>query len=298
MNSDIGVQVPQVHPVDWAWYREFGGAASVPPAVRDRNRRITRRALAKAGALAAVVGGIAIGSSLLWARGTISWRPVLLIALFGTAGVGLYTREVARRALAARRRNVAAAARAARADRIFGIPYVASSRFVRPGSPVPALRPARATAVLLDLLLALPGPAVFHRIGLPHADGSADHAVACGNAVFLLDSVHLSGGTWQWAPGARDALVRSDRAGRPVPLPLHQAADELRLILGPEVEVVPIVVVHGARTTAGRTSLSQHGVHLLTASAALERIGNTCAYGFAGTTRLPGLQEALQELLV
>lgn len=297
MRSDIGVQGPSVHPVDWAWYREFGGGAAVPPAVRARNRRIGRRALAKAGALAAVVGGAVIGSSLLWAHGSLSWRPVAFIALCGVTGVGLYTRLVARRALAARRRNVAAAARAARADRIFGIPYVASVDSAGAASPVPALRPARATAVLLDLLLALPGPAVFHRVGLPDG-GSADHAVACGNAVFLLDSVHLRGGTWQWAPGGRDAAIRTDHAGQRLPLPLHEAADELRLILGPEVEVIPIVVVHGARTAPGRASLSAHGVHLLTASAALERIGNTCAYGFAGTARLPGLQEALQELLV
>ncbi|MGT2461531.1 hypothetical protein [Sinomonas atrocyanea] len=297
MSSDIGVQTPSVHPVDWAWYREFGGAAAVPPTVRARNRRIGHRALAKAGALAVVVGGIVLGSGLLWVRGSLAGRPVLLIALCGTAGLALYTRAVVSRALTARRRNVAAAARAAREDRIFGIPYVAAVQAARPGFPVPALRPARTTAALLDLLLALPGPSVFHRIGLP-GGSTADHAVACGNAVFLLDSIQLHGGTWQWAPGARDALVRADRAAQPLPLPLHEAADELRLILDPDVEVIPIVVVHGARTAAGRASLSQHGVHLLTASAALERLGNTCAYGFAGTAPLPGLQEALQNLLV
>ncbi|MDQ0258733.1 hypothetical protein J2W20_000608 [Sinomonas atrocyanea] len=297
MSSDIGVQIPEVHPVDWAWYREFGGMAAVPPAVRLRNRRITRRALAKAGALAAAVGGIALGSGLLWARGDISWRPVLLIALCGAAGMALYTRDVTRRAVTARRRNVAAAVRAARADRIFGIPYVAAAQGSRQGFPIPALRAARTTAALLDLLLAVPGPSVFHRIGTP-GGSTADHAVACGNAVFLVDSANFGGGMWEWAAGTRDIAIPTFRGSKPRPQSLHEAADELRCLLGPEIEVIPIVLVHGARVARGSTSLSPNGVHLLTASAALERIGNTCAYGFAGTARMPGLQEALQELLV
>lgn len=296
MSSDIGVQTPPVHPVDWAWYREFGGAAAVPATVRARNRRIGRRALAKACALAVVVGGMVIGSGLLWVRGPLSGRAVLLTALCGATGVALYTRAVVRRALMARRRNVAAAARAAREDRIFGIPYVAAEA-PRPGLPVPALRAARATAALLDLLLALPCPLVFHRIALP-GGSTADHAVVCGNAVFLLDSVNFGGGMWEWAAGTRDVAIPTFRSGKPRPQSLHEAADELRCLLGPDVEVIPIVVVHGARVARGRTSLSPHGVHLLTASAALERLGNTCAYGFAGTAPLPGLQEALQNLLV
>jgi hypothetical protein len=297
MSSDIGVQIPLVHPVDWAWYREFGGAAAVPPAVRARNRRIGRRALAKAAALAVVVGGIVMGSGLLWVRGALSGRPVLLIAICGATGLALYTRTVMRRALTTRRRNVAAAARAAREDRIFGIPYVAAAQAPRPGFPIPAMRPARATAALLDLLLALPGPAVFHRIGLP-GGSTVDHAVACENAVFLLDSVSFGGGMWEWAAGTRDIAIPTFRSGKPRPQSLYEAADELRCLLGPDIEVIPIVVVHGAKVARGRTSLSPHGVHLLTASAALERLGNTCAYGFAGAAPLPGLQEALQNLLV
>jgi hypothetical protein len=103
---------------------------------------------------------------------------------------------------------------------------------------------------------------------------------------------------WEWAAGTRDAAIPTFRAGKPRPQSLHEAADELRCLLGPDIEVIPIVLVHGARAARGRTSLSPNGVHLLTASAALERIGNTCAYGFAGTARHPGLQEALQDLLV
>ncbi|MGY3564737.1 hypothetical protein [Sinomonas sp. RB5] len=297
MSSDIGVQTPPVHPVDWAWYREFGGAAAVPPTVRARNRRIGRRALAKAGALAVVVGGIVIGSGLLWARGSLSGRPVLLIALCGATGLALYTRAVVRRALTARRRNVAAAARAAREHRIFGIPYVAAAHGPRPGVPIPALRPARTTAALLDLLLALPGPSVFHRIGLP-GGGTADHAVACGNAVFLLDSVSLGGGMWEWAAGTRDIAIPTFRAGKPRPQSLHEAAEELGCLLGPDIEVIPIVLVHGAGVARGRTSLSPHGVHLLTAAAGLERIGNTCAYGFAGTVSRTEVTETLRDLLV
>lgn len=297
MSSDLGVPALTVHPVDWMWYREFGGSVAVPPAVRSRNRRIARRALVKAVGLAVLAAAAVAGSSLVSAHGGLHWTAAALLASAAVAGFGMSAASVARRAATARRRNRTAATRAARADRIHGTPGGAAPSSAS-RAPLPAVRPARATAPLLEMLLALPGPEVFHGLALPRTDGTVDHAVACGDAVFLLDSVHLGSGAWEWGPDGRDVAHRTDRSGGARPLHLHEAADELRCILGPDVEVIPIVVVHGARTASGRTSLSPHGVHLLTVTAALERIGNTCAYGFAGMANRPELKETLSSLLV
>jgi len=56
---------------------------------------------------------------------------------------------------------------------------------------------------------------------------------------------------------------------------MHVAAHGYQRLLGPQVEVVPMVLIHGRKVSVGRRSLSSRGVHMLTAGAAMERIGNT-----------------------
>ncbi|WAH97537.1 hypothetical protein [Arthrobacter sp. MMS18-M83] len=42
---------------------------------------------------------------------------------------------------------------------------------------------------MLELLLRIPGTAVYHGLRFPgHQDADVDHAVALGNVVYLLDS--------------------------------------------------------------------------------------------------------------
>lgn len=285
MSSGMGVRLSDINPADWAWYREFGAEAAVPPTIRQRNRRVARRAARKAAVATLAASAVIAGSWFLSARDIISWPTAVFMAVTASVVLALYAEHLRSRAVTARRRNVAAAVRAARADRVLG-------------ATVSARHAPHATEALLEMLLSVPGLVIFHRIGVPGLRAAVDHAVACGNLVYLLDSVDLGGGMWEWARGNRDALVPTFRGSKPRALPLHRAADELRTLLGPDIEVVPIVVVHGARTAPGGSSLSRHDVHLVAAGATMERIGNTCAYGLAGATPPPQVQETLRSLLV
>lgn len=297
MSTRTIIRPPGLDPARWAWYEAFGGEPALPPHVRARNRRIARKAWIKAGASAAAASAAVAGSVQLSLLGLIHPLLTVLAAHAAVVGLPLYFVSLGSRAVSARRRSTAAATRAAYADRIHGTPGRGPDS-TPSGSGSPGGSPARATAALLEMLVAIPGTAVFHGLRGPwHEDGFADHAVACGSAVFLLDSALFRGGTCEWAPGPYDVVVRTEGAGLPRPQTLHEAADELRLHLGPEIEVVPILVVHGASTSPGSRGLSPHGVHLLTAAAAMERIGNACAFGFAGCHEDPRVREVLNNRL-
>ena len=55
----------------------------------------------------------------------------------------------------------------------------------------------------------------------------------------------------------------------------HAAAGGYRSPLGPDVEVMPMAMIHGGSTSAGSCNLSSHGVHM--PQDAMERIGDTIA---------------------
>jgi hypothetical protein len=246
-------------PKSWAWYRRYGGAPSVPATVRRRNGRIVRRALLRGGAVSALAGAAVGGSLLLGALDAVEPRIAMVAGCAVLGALPAYLMNIASTAARARRRNIAATVRAAHADRIQGSPEAPD---------------ALAMAELLEMLLAIPGTNVFHRLRTPAGeDAVVDHAVARGNAVFLLE--HQQPGT---------------------PSHLARAADEFRRALGPEVEVVPLLVVPGA---SGEPAwFSRDGVHLLPAGRAMERIGDTLADSFGEWQERPEVRHVLMAALV
>ncbi|WP_433876206.1 nuclease-related domain-containing protein [Sinomonas atrocyanea] len=269
--------------MQWAWYRNFGGGPNyVTPELRKANRAVVWRALLRVGGcLSAAVGALAALSLLAFVTGTSKspgWAPLVLGALL--VGFVWFVRILA---AAARQRehNRGVAAAAAREGRAHGSPggiRTAGSRFGAAQVQAGAVG-EEATALLLDMLLSIPGTAVFHGLQFPY-DGNADvdHAVARGNVVFLIDSKLYRWGTYQWdARRDRDVLVRTDGYGSPRPNAMHVAAEGYRRLLGRQVEVIPLVLIHGRGVAVGPSSISAHGVHLATAAQAMERIGNTLA---------------------
>jgi hypothetical protein len=96
------------------------------------------------------------------------------------------------------------------------------------------------------------------------------------NVVFLIDSKLYRWGSYEWRSyGQKDLIVRSDGYGRGKANWMHVAAEGYRSLLGPAVELIPIVLIHGRKTSVGAASVSSHGVYMLTASRAMERIGDT-----------------------
>lgn len=196
-----------------------------------------------------------------------------LAVMFGVLG----------RAVGAVRQERARAVRRQHAHRIFGAPggvRTAAARFGQ-GAVEAGARGEESTAALLELLLCIPGASVFHGLRFPgHEEADVDHAALCGNIVFLIDSKLYRWGSYEWRSyGNKDLIVRSDGYGRGKPNWMHVAADAYRSLLGPEVELIPMVLIHGRNTTVGAPSLSSRGVHMLTASQAMERIGNTLSQG-------------------
>lgn len=292
MSSGAGTTAHTVIPIDWAWYRVYGSSAEAPPTIHAFNRRLARKAWLMGGAYAAGAAGVIAVLILLTVLGTLA--PVLGVLLAQTVLVSLPACFTRFRSGAARARhgNVAAVARNGNDERIVGTPDRVKPPVPPSSPPASSPRLAQTTAALLEMLLAIPGTVVFHGLRLPGGT-CADHAVAYGNVVFLLDSQLGRGGTYEWGPGGQDVIVRTDRADAPRPEGLHSAAEELRLLLGAEAEVIPMLMLHDAGTVAVHMSLSPHGVHLVTIGAAMERIGNTCAYGLAGPDPVPRVHEVL-----
>ncbi|ASN52642.1 hypothetical protein CGQ25_11585 [Sinomonas sp. R1AF57] len=152
-----------------------------------------------------------------------------------------------------------AASRCARAERILG-----------------DATPETATvAALLESLLSIPGTEIFHSLRLGGAaPASADHAVVRGNIVFLLEA--------QRRPSQSSTL--------------HSAADEFRALLGPDIEVIPLVLVH-PQSAAPCARISADGAHLATVGQALERVGDTLAYSFGDWRARPDLRASLVSTL-
>lgn len=182
-------------------------------------------------------------------------------------------------ASAQRRRNHCEAALAAKAGRVFGVPGSIRSEAARFGTAQVEAGAAgeETTAALLDLLLSIPGTAVFHGLQFPYDDrADVDHAVARGNVVFLIDSKLYRWGSYAWG-GRRDQdqIVLTNGYGTPRRNSMHAAAEGYRSLLGSQIEVIPVVMIHGKGVTVGEPSISAHGVHMATAGHAMERIGNT-----------------------
>lgn len=259
MNGRSPAAASAVDPTQWAWYREFGGLPAVPVGTRRRNRRIARKAVFRGGALLALAGAAVVVSALLTVLGVIDPLVELAFGWLVLAVLPACLASVGVTAVRARRRNMTAASRCARAERILG----------------DATPETAGTAQLLESLLSIPGTEIFHSLRLGGAaPASADHAVVRGNIVFLLG-------------GHR-------RPGRPSSL--HSAADEFKALLGPDIEVIPVMLVHPQRAMPCPT-ISADGVHLASVGQALERIGDTLAYSFGDWRMRPDVRASLVSTL-
>lgn len=162
--------------MDWAWYRSFGGGPSyVTPELRSLNRAVGwRAALRSVGCFVVLVGALTAVSLLAMltdTRNSSVWQPVVLGVLI--LGMVCFIRILA---AAARRREQhrESAKAAARAVRVFGTPggvRAAGARFGAAQAEAGAVD-EEATALLLDLVLSIPGTAVFHGMQFPYDDAA------------------------------------------------------------------------------------------------------------------------------
>jgi len=135
------------------------------------------------------------------------------------------------------------------------------------------------TATLLNYLLKIPGTNIFHGLRFPGSENAdVDHAVTHGNMVYLIDSKQWRWGEYEWLCVKNgDEIIRSDGYGRGKRNHMDTAAARYKEILGPGIDVVPLVVMHGGNVKIGKNRTSCTGVTLLTANEAMELIGNNLA---------------------
>jgi acetyltransferase-like isoleucine patch superfamily enzyme len=135
------------------------------------------------------------------------------------------------------------------------------------------------TAVLLWLLLKIPGVTVFHGLRFPGSrNADVDHAVVHGNNVYLIDSKQYRWGTYEWRtdPKYGERITAANGFGRKNHM--DAAADGYRRILGHHVNVIPIVVIHGKNVKIGEKKWSSNGVGLFTPDEAMRFMGETISY--------------------
>lgn len=136
------------------------------------------------------------------------------------------------------------------------------------------VRGEKSTAELLQLVSEIPGTNVFHGLRFPgSANADVDHAVVNGNNVFLIDSKQYRPGVYQWDFDGSDEILTGD--GRTYENHMASAADGYQAILGPGVNVIPIVMIHGNGVIIGAYPAVSNGVQLMTADQAIRFLGNT-----------------------
>lgn len=259
MNGRSSTAASTLDPTKWAWYREFGGLPSMPLSTRRRNGRIARKAWFRCGAVLALAGAAVVVSVLLTVLGVIDPLVELAFGWLVLAVLPACLASLGATAVRARRRNMTAASRCARAERILGDATPETAGMAR----------------LLESLLSIPGTDVFHSLRLRGATpAGADHAVVRGNTVFLLEA--------QRRPGS--------------PCSLYSTADEFRALLGPDIEVIPLVLVR-PQSAGPCATITADGMHLATVGQALERIGDTLAYSFGDWRTRPDVRASLVSTL-
>lgn len=181
-----------IRPEAWRWYRAHG---RVRPEPTPQYRAATRRAARRSALLIALVA-----VAVVVAMPVIYWIAVLIhVSLYEIAPVTLGVLLAGVALTFAIFVAWSGAVREAREDatresnrgRIFGTPggvLAAAEKFGR-GRVEAGARGKGSTALLLELLLRIPGTSVFHGLQFPgRQDSDVDHAVAFGNVVYLLDS--------------------------------------------------------------------------------------------------------------
>lgn len=165
-------------------------------------------------------------------------------------------------------------------QRIFGVPggvANASEKFGQYATDA-GVQGEEDTAVLLNLLMKIPGTVVYHGLCFPGSTtADVDHAVSHGSTVFLLDSKMWRWGEYEWqckGVDESDEIIRTDGYGRPRKNHMDAAADKYSDLLGPGVDVVPLLLMHGKKVRVGENNVSCKGVLMLTADDAMHFIGD------------------------
>jgi hypothetical protein len=147
----------------------------------------------------------------------------------------------------------------------------------------------KSTALLLDLLLKIPGVTIYHGLKFPGSEtADVDHAVVHGRRVFLIDSKQYRSGEYRWLTkhdgwspvasngwGTQAEVIKG--GGHEFDNSMSSAHESFKELLGSKVMVSSLVVVHGKDIKIpdpGDDSPS--GVKLCTADYAMRLIGAAC----------------------
>lgn len=132
--------------------------------------------------------------------------------------------------------------------------------------------------LLLNKLTKIPGVYVFHGLKSPGGKWfDAEHAVTHGNNLYLIDSGFRTPRSYGWQINKKGKafLAKGDDGHRHKRM--DDAAERYRSALGPDITVIPMmVIVHGDASIGGER-WSPRGVGLFTAEEAMAFIGDTAA---------------------
>lgn len=134
---------------------------------------------------------------------------------------------------------------------------------------------------ILKLLLKIPGVTVFHGLRFPESrNADVDHAVLHGSNLYLIDSKQYRWGEYEWKrhPRYGEQIARTDGYGLPKSNHMDAAAEGYRRILGPSVNIIPIIIVHGEKVRIGANKWSSNGVGLFTPDSAMRFMGETISH--------------------
>lgn len=163
-------------------------------------------------------------------------------------------------------------------QRIFGCPGGIASAARKYGDKAveAGAKGEQDTAILLSLLLKIPGTTIYHGLRFPDSsDADVDHAVAHGNTVYLIDSKKWRWGEYEWKSGIHgEEIVRTDGYGRGRKNHMDAAAEGYQKMLGPGVRVIPVLMMHGRKVSVGTNYVSNKGVLMLTANDVMRHMGD------------------------
>lgn len=138
----------------------------------------------------------------------------------------------------------------------------------------------------VDLLLRIPGTAIFHDVHLPGVEGlRVSHVVVNGARVILLDSTLTADGVFRWAPGV-PGRVENLTGGATHDVRLREACAGFGAWLG-TAEVYGAVMLMGARASVAGPNASGD-LQLGRVDDVLGSVGDFVAAGLGGAGRDAG----------
>lgn len=148
--------------------------------------------------------------------------------------------------------------------------------------------------LLLNKLVVIPGLYVFHGLKSPGAKRiDAEHVVTHGNNVYVIDSWSESADTYGWQINRKGHAFASKGDGGHRHTQIANAADRYRSVLGPDINVIPVMVIVSGKATIGTERWSPRGVGLFKADELLEFIGDTAVENLDSWCDNPAVRKAV-----